>query len=70
MSEDGKAFHEIMARDLIEAKIHDMRTRADLLMLDGKALIAKADTLRYEALCMDVDLDKYKRAHPKEFPDD
>ena len=69
MSND-KPFHELMARDLIDAKVHDMKARADNLMLDGKALIAKAETIRYEAMVLENDLYKYKRAHPEEFPDD
>lgn len=65
----GDSPQEIMAK-LIEEKAFDMKARADLLMLDGQALCAKAETIRYEAMVLQNDLYKFKRSHPDLFPDE
>ncbi len=69
MSED-RPIHEVMAQDLIEQKVRDMKARGDLLVMEGQALIAKGETIRYEALILEDDLYKFKRNHRNEFSEE
>lgn len=64
---DEKPIHEIMAEQLIGQKVRDMKARADLLSLDGQALIAKSETIRHEAMILENDLYKFKLRFPDHF---
>jgi hypothetical protein len=61
---------EWMAEELVRAKVDDMKCRAKLLILDGKALIAKGETIDYEACILENDLYKFTRNHPDLFPEE
>lgn len=54
---------------MIECKVEDMKTRADILRMDGQALIAKAETIYHEALVLQNDLYKFKTNNPEFFPE-
>lgn len=62
--------HRIMAEELVMQKVRDMKARADILSLDGQALLAKAETIRYEAMCLENDLYKFKLRYPEAFKGD
>ena len=55
---------------MIRNKVADMKVRADLLSLDGQALIAKSETIRHEAMCLDNELYKFKTNNPELFPEE
>ena len=54
---------------LIENKIEDMKARAAILRMDGQALIAKGETIHYEAMVLGNDLYKFQTNNPELFPE-
>ena len=58
-----------MAEELVMARVDDMKSRADLLTIDGQEILAKAATIRAEAMRLENDLYKFKCNHPDLFPD-